>query len=953
MSLLQRAISISPAGADCERKEGKKNPFLIRICSFLLLLVLCLNLVPPAHAYSIVHIQASIDLATWEILTGVVRDEVGITACSPEWKRMEESDLTTLSNYAYNSLDLIDADKVASRDKKVANNGQNILAGIAQNAGFFEEDKRVLSFPTKQKSRNSSDSTDMESAMAANNAIVFDLNQAFKVYCEREGIAKKPDATAMLTAIKDFMNSTSPSGDFIEYYASASGNEKTKYRWKTEKYKNSSEMITWSMLIVEAFNNFSLEGDEAVDADNVFSSNPNQLTKAIVGFFGNALNDLRSILGLWSMDELMFNEGWRSGGYVGGIFPTSWEPTIWALFIFTEIIAAMILLVGIVMNVLKQAASTMNTIARIHAMSQIQDLLVCGIALVLLPVALRMIIAMSGNLVDIVSAMRPDSITTGDPKTISEMVARFSSSNGTFGGIIAQCLFFGVQVYFNFFYALRALTTAILIIMAPMMVAMITISSSRKQTTMTWAKELLANILVQPIHTFCITVILLLPASSHGFDNLIALYAIIPFTSMVRSLFFGPAGGFVDQVAGKGAAVTNGAIAGAAMGAASRAGGGLLNFAKDKLGGGGSGSGEAGGSNEGSGSNDAGSNSGGTNTNLSNASAERNSGANGQGNSAAAGAAGGAAGGAAAGGGTSDGSGEAGGAGAASPIADAQNGSAGSPSGQGQSGTGDNTQQKPTMKDRWNNFHNSDMARVANIAGGAILGGIGGAFTGAGLHGLGAPISSAADSLVASRGQQKQKADEDEQKRQDQANAEDGQNPGGNDNGADANLVGDPNLPLNMESMGKRKANDSTGDQPMQVRDLDQKELDKQGFSDIENTRRNMEFTAKGDSAQAKELGAYADYLDGLSPEQRKKEVNDRGIEATRVGDGVQVRIDKDKWSRANGGAEISASKDRKTGDSKMTIKSPDGGPAPSFTGAVKHANVHPVDVAKATQSGV
>ena len=93
--------------------------------------------------------------------------------------------------------------------------------------------------------------------------------------------------------------------------------------------------------------------------------------------------------------------------------------------------------------------------------------------------------------------------------------------------------FFGVQVYFNFFYALRALTTAILIIMAPMMVAMITISSSRKQTTMTWAKELLANILVQPIHTFCITVILLLPASSHGFDNLIALYAIIPFTSMV------------------------------------------------------------------------------------------------------------------------------------------------------------------------------------------------------------------------------------------------------------------------------------------------------------------------------------------------------------------------------------------------------------------------------------
>ena len=954
MSLLQRAISISPAGADCERKEGKKNPFLIRICSFLLPLVICMNLVPPAHAYSIVHIQASIDLATWEILTGVVRDEVGVTACSPEWKRMSESDLTSLSSYSYNSLDLIDAGKVASRDKELAHNG-NVLAGVAQNAGFFEEDNRVLSFPTKQESRNSSDSTDMESAMNANNAIVFDLNQAFSVYCERNGITKTADATAMLAAITSFMGDTSPSGDYIEYYASATGNEKVKYRWKVEKYQNSSEMITWSMLIVEAFNNFSLEGDEAVDADNVFSSNPNQLTKAIVGFFSNTLDGLRSILGLWSMDELMFNEGWRSSGYVGGIFPTSWEPTIWALFIFTEIIAAMILLVGIVMNVLKQAASTMNTIARIHAMTQIQDLLVCGIALVLLPVALRMVIAMSGNLVEIVSAMRPDSLTTGEPKTISELVARFSSSNGSFGGIIAQCLFFGAQVYFNFFYALRALTTAILIIMAPMMVAMITVSSSRKQTTMTWAKELLANILVQPIHTFCITVILILPTSTHGFDNLIALYAIIPFTTMIRSLFFGPAGGFVDQVAGKGAAVTNGAIAGAAMGAASRAGGGLLSFAKDKLGGGG-------GSSEGSGSSENGNSSeggaggaGGTNTNLSNASAERNS-ANGQ-NDPAAGAAGGAAaggaaGGAASGGGAADGSGEPSGAGAASPIADAQNGSA-SPAGQGQSGAGGNAQQKPTMKDRWNNFQNSDMGRLTSIAGGTILGGIGGAFTGAGLHGIGAPISSAADSLVASRGQQKQKADEEEQKRQDQGNAENGQNPGGNDNGADANLVGDPNLPLTMESIGKRKANDSSGDQPMQVRDLDQKELDKQGFSDIEDSRKTMEFTAKGNSAQAKELGAYADYLDGLTPEQRKREVNDRGIEATRVGDDVQVRIDKDKWSRSNGGAEISARENKKTGDMKMTIKSPDGGPAPSFTGAAKFSGVHPVDVPKATQSGV
>ena len=952
---MQSKNSIAPAGDWSRRKDGKRNPILTRICAFLLLLVICINLVPPAHAYSIVHIQASIDLATWEILTGVVRDEVGITSSSPEWKRMTKEDLDALSAGDFDNLDRIDAAKVETRDKGLGHGG-NVIGGIAQNFGIGVEENRVLSFPTNQTKRDSSTSTDMEAAMAANNAIVFDLNQAFRIYCDKKNIARTPDATEMLKAIKNFMSEAGQnrSGDFINYYSSANAASKdTKYRWKTPKYQDGTEVITWSMLIVEAFNNFSLEGDEAVDADNVFASNPNQLTKSIVGFFSNALDSLRSILGLWTMDELMFNEGWRETGYVGGIFPTNWEPIIWALFIFTEIIAAMILLVGIVMNVLKQAASTMNTIARIHAMSQVQDLLVCGIALTLLPLALRMVIAMSGNLVGIISAIRPISVTTEEPKTIQEMVARFSSSNGTFGGFLAQCLFFGAQVYFNFFYALRALTTAILIIMAPMMVAMITVSSSKKQITMTWAKELLANILVQPIHVFCITVILLLPTSTHGFDNLIAIYAMIPFTSMIRGLFFGPAGGFVDQVAGKGAAVTNGAIAGAAMGAASKAGSGLLNFAKDKIGGGGGGSNESGSNEGGEGAGGA----GGTNTNLSNPNAERNSNAaaNGQsGNEAAGAAAGAAAGGAA--GGAGGGFGEAGGAGAAPPIADAQNGNAPSPSGQGQPGAAGGTS-KPTMKERWNNFSNSnlgkDLGSLARIGGGAMLGGIGGALSGAGLHGMGASVSSAADSLVASRGQQKQKADEEEQKRQDQENAENVQNPGGNDNGADANLVGDPNLPLTMASIGKRKANDSSGDQPMQVRDLDQKELDKQGFSDIEDSRKTMEFTAKGNSAQAKELGAYADYLDGLTPEQRKREVNDRGIEATRVGDDVQVRIDKDKWSRANGGAEISARENKKTGDMKMTIKSPDGGPAPSFTGAAKFSGVHPADVPKATQSGV
>ena len=51
------------------------------------------------------------------------------------------------------------------------------------------------------------------------------------------------------------------------------------------------------MLIYEAFNNYALDGDEAVTSDNVYSGKPNQLTQALVGVFGSILDGLRGMLG--------------------------------------------------------------------------------------------------------------------------------------------------------------------------------------------------------------------------------------------------------------------------------------------------------------------------------------------------------------------------------------------------------------------------------------------------------------------------------------------------------------------------------------------------------------------------------------------------------------------------------------------------------------------------------
>lgn len=586
------------------KKKSFRPIWAGRLLAFLLIFVTCFNMIVPAYAYTIVYIQCSIDLATWEIIAAPVRDSIGISSASNEIRRVEKDALETLKNNQTSSsgnISLISglSDSVANRNKSIANGG-NPIAGLIQNAGFLEEDNRVLSFPTKQTRRDSSTSTDYNNALNAVNEISFDLNQAFALYCEDAGTTKSADASAMLTAMVAFLNdiSGSMSSDGTVTYKGYD------FKWYTEKEPGGSEYINWFMLIYEAFNNYALDGDEAVTSDNVYSATPNQLTKALVGVFSSILDGLRGMLGLWSMDELLFNVGFRGKGYVGGIFPTSWEPYVWSLFTFMEIVAAMILLFGIINNVIKKAASTINTVQRLHFMSQLQDLFVCAIALALLPIVLRIVISLCSSFTQIIYEIVPDSATTGEKRTITESVARFGAGSGSLGGIIAQFLYFGIQISYNFIYAMRAFAVAILIIIAPVMIAMISVSNARKQATMQWMKELLAQICIQPIHSFCMAVILLLPTSSHGFDNILALYALLPFTSILKSFFFGSAGSWADQASQKASKRMTGTMAAGAMGVAGAVAGGVALAVGGGQGGrsGGQSGGQSGGGSEGGGS---------------------------------------------------------------------------------------------------------------------------------------------------------------------------------------------------------------------------------------------------------------------------------------------------------------------------------------------------------------
>lgn len=584
-------------------KAIRRPLFFLLMFLFVLLFVVCNT--STAHAKKLAYIQVTVDTSNWSIVGGVISYSYNSWANDAlEPVRVGASELETLSN--------------ASADPSV---GGQLLEDLDTDTerqmqftqiGGAREKKLCLSFPGTISTLKKANDRDRERATIVKDLLIYDLNTAIHFiypdlqkntdlgqFTDKLAILLKtlkvdssgrlvggtissdgktfrisaPTATEVSDYIGSFPDISLTAADYVKItdgdttlilcYRIPKGYVPINGRTMPDGLRVLSDAddapyVTWGMLCYEAVANYLLEGDQSVDTSNVYAGKPGTLEKAFAELVKGLLDGLRNILGTWNMDELIFNTGVRGGrSYVGGIFPSSWEPAIWTLFFVFELIGIAILLYAIIHNVVKKATSTVNPVARVSMMEQLQDILMVAIGLAVMPVLLQIVIGLSGSLVDIFRA------GVGED-SVRESFSAFRSSNGGLAQVIMEFLYFGAEIFFNFFYGIRSLAVAALIILAPLFLSFIAIDGKRKNLTKTWMKELLANILIQPIHAFVLMIVLILPASSHQFDNLIAIYALIPFTNMIRNLFFGESGGFASQVADRAKKTTNLVMAGVA-----------------------------------------------------------------------------------------------------------------------------------------------------------------------------------------------------------------------------------------------------------------------------------------------------------------------------------------------------------------------------------------------------
>lgn len=517
-----------------------------RLVCLLLLALVSVNLflpIVPAEAgianQYVWYIQMSVDTATWSLVGGVVTDKVGrVTGVSKEGARMTSDELADLASFnPTTAIGVLDG--IAGEREENNNNQSGLVLTYPDETGTFS---------------GSATQADKDSAEMVLASLLYDFNNAFHAAYNVNNISSVDDfqskVSSFLTAV--YGNSTisadtvyssiSISGADMDKYPEGlgasnykkftmtkGGNTETVYFCTSvpKKIPAPGDEISWATLAAEAFANYYC----GVEAGAVYSGEVGFFEEHLVGFFGSVIDWAAGALGLWSLDELIFNSGMRgSSAYAYGIFPIAWQSTIWTFFFISELISVSILMFCIINNVVRKALSTVNPVSRASAMAQVMDLLKVVALLVMLPFLLQLGMGLSESLAKLFgAAMGPDI-------SAKKVFGSLLSGTGGIGSVITALLYLGALIYFNAYYFMRSVIVSFLMILGPIAISMIGINEEYKRYYKQWAAGIISYIAIQPIHAVILAVLLLMPSTGRSIEKIVAVYALIPIGKMAKGM---------------------------------------------------------------------------------------------------------------------------------------------------------------------------------------------------------------------------------------------------------------------------------------------------------------------------------------------------------------------------------------------------------------------------------
>lgn len=306
----------------------------------------------------------------------------------------------------------------------------------------------------------------------------------------------------------------------------------------------------------------------------IFSSNLNEVKKPgvierkVVEFLGSILVSIKSTLGLYSIEELVFSEGDRdpnAGSWYMGAVRTDWmEKGIGFFMIFTAIAASFsgVIIMRLLYKRVLEANNPMVQFTLKRAMMEfLTAMLFMGLCMPVFNTLLRINYRLSLMFRSTV----PQGFTA---------VGSVGGEYQTIGGLIIGFIWLVIEVILNAQFLIRSIMIAFLISIAPLAIISIAVEDGRRRTFGTWSRELVANIFLQSFQAFVLSFFLNIQNSGRMIESIIVTITIIPLSQFFKNLLIGDAGGSMKMGSGLGKLGIGAGVAGA-IGLASGAMGGV------------------------------------------------------------------------------------------------------------------------------------------------------------------------------------------------------------------------------------------------------------------------------------------------------------------------------------------------------------------------------------------
>ena len=517
---------------------------------FLLLLVFVMFLPNIVQAHDVYYLQTLIDDMSIQYKSYVIKDEVMFEGNHIENKQTGDSGFSAIGTLSssinfftgyqmgsevYKGLDKMsgsnDGELVFSfPPKEVKNSNGAIIQATGQHIDKVHEIKSILIPQLNEalrKINGGKSFNTVEDLIKASQALLSNDMKDWKVT-----YSQSPDENGLYLAT---LTNNDTDESFEYQYAIEKGYADPKSPLYHNEYKKESDVMTWHQLVAHA--NYFYFKDKPLYSSNFAYANQNNFVEGVLlGATNRLLNGLKDVLEIFSIEDLVFNQGIRGleNVYYKGALTVDGLLATRTFYAISLCIALSLLISSVVYLLFKRTWATMNTRSRVDLMEGIQNIIITAFMLGFTYVFASILLDLNSKVVNIFAG-----IQGGD-----QLFTSADSIASGIGAILMSLFYFFICCYMNFVYIMRSIWLIILLGTGPLWIVGLSFGDKGKKFTSMWFKYIVLNVFLQSFHAVFLTIFHNTLSGMRGIEAFVLCFSLIPLTSFFKKLILGDDGDF-------------------------------------------------------------------------------------------------------------------------------------------------------------------------------------------------------------------------------------------------------------------------------------------------------------------------------------------------------------------------------------------------------------------------